>query len=261
MNDETMSVPEQVQATTEVILETCLECRTSYTPPADLAALQDSPWFIQRGLCSETCGERWLDSKLKDSGLPVRYRRMTLAGFDPYVSTLRDKLYRAWTWVRSNPGVGLFLSGAVGSGKTHLAAGAMREMCRRGLRTAYTHSFQFVAGCQAATSQGRALADIVCASLRDGVDVLVLDDMGAEITEDVGYHSIAFLIEICYARDINLIATSNLSLGQVYELCPRVGSRLAEMVDELQFPEADYRLQLAQRRERQRETVNGGRVN
>ncbi len=218
----------------------------------------DAPWFIQRGFCSEPCGEKCLDVKLRDWGLPARYRRMTLAGFDPYTSTLREKLAKVWRCVRCASGLGLFLSGPVGTGKTHLAAGAMHELCRRGSQVAYAHSLQFAAALHAVTTQGKAMADLVCNLVWDGLELLVLDDLsGIELTDAEGLVCLAMIVEICYARGINLIVTSTLTLEQVYELSPSIGSRLAEMCDVLQFTEPDYRLLLAERRKQERAGSTG----
>ena len=105
------------------------------------------------------------------------------------------------------------------------------------------------------------MLDQVCQLLRDRVDLLVLDDLGAELAEEMGRQILGMVLEICYQRGIIVIATSNLSLEQVYELSPSIGSRLAEMCDVLQFTEPDYRLKLAQGRERERGTSSGELVN
>ncbi len=182
---------------------------------------------------------------------------MALADFDPYTSTLREKLASVWKWARSDSGLGLFLSGLVGTGKTHLAAGAMRELTRQGCQAVYLHGFLFAAACSAATTQGQAMADRVCGSLQEGVDFVVLDDLGAELADATGQNCIATIVEICYGRGTNLIVTSTLRPEEVYEVCPRIGSRLVEMCDVLQFTEADYRLLLAERRKQHRTGSTG----
>jgi DNA replication protein DnaC len=182
----------------------------------------------------------------------MRYRRMTLAGFDAYTATLREKLDAVWQWVRCNSGLGLFLSGPVGVGKTHLAAGALRELARRGFQVAYAHALLFTAAVQAGSKQGQEPADTICALLRDGLDLLVLDDLGVELTDSTGVTYLGAIVELCYARAITVIATSTLPLEQVYELAPALGSRLAEMCDVLAFSgEGDYRLVVAERRKQE----------
>jgi DNA replication protein DnaC len=138
-------------------------------------------------------------------------------------------------------GPSLLLVGSTGTGKTHLAYGAMRELLTSGI------------GCSARLVTSSDLYAQM--RPRHGVDseeefrryafggVLVVDDLGAakgsEWTEEINYR----LVNHRYERELPTIFTSNLPPKNLAAaLGERVSSRLFEMTETVVLKGADRRL-------------------
>jgi len=248
---------EQVQQTGQ--LEACASCQTLFAPAQQVA---ESPWYSQRGFCSEPCGERWLDANLKDSGFPPRYRRHKLARFDPYTPELQRALEAVSTWCRCESDLGLLLVGEPGTGKTHLACGAARELCRQGFEVAYVNSPEF-----AMRGQDGKPCGALGAIFPDGVHALVLDDLGIELSTDLGWWVLKALVDYAYVREIKLVVTTTLDLGNFHQKYQCLGEpssitgRILEICQAVNLVAPDYRIQIIQERNRILSGPDKGHVN
>lgn len=226
--------------------ERCHYCGKSYElPPPG----QPEPEYQRRPslekFCTELCS---FHEKLKQRGVPLRYRTLTLESFNAYTSSLERKLEIVKQWATSDLRTGLFLFGSVGSGKTHLAVGAMRALIRRRIQGDFVKCRQFIFLCQSAFSKGETVADLADRLLCWPSRFLVLDDLGSAKATDFVRQSLLHLVDEAYTQSKTLIVTSNLNLDQVHNLDPRMASRLAEMCELLRFDEPDYRIRLAPQR-------------
>lgn len=130
----------------------------------------------------------------------------------------------------------LTLSGGPGRGKTHLAIGAGIEVIQgntgRGGSVWYWQTESLLDALRRGyndSDQGLGLSyDRImelCASGRRQIDLLILDDLGAQQTTEWGESKLDEIIDARYLNKGNTIFTTNLAPAQ---LSPRIASRLLE---------------------------------
>lgn len=154
--------------------------------------------------------------------VPPRFRDARLADFP---GELQESLQR---WIEA-PGDGLFLSGAPGTGKSHLAAALLlrwRQSGRPGLWRAAAEFYRLLR--ETYREGGTAESSILQEHVEAGL--LVLDDVGATGLSD---HERRATLELLDARLNALrptIVTSNLTVAEIGErMDDRLGSRLASL--------------------------------
>lgn len=138
----------------------------------------------------------------------------------------------------------LFLTGAPGLGKTFLSACIARVVCEAGYSVVYdtaVHIFSSFedakfgrGGEEAATDTQRYLS----------CDLLILDDLGSELTSQMSQSALYTLINTRLMEDKHTVISSNLSLNDVrrrYQ--PMIASRLEGEYRELNFVGQDIRIQ------------------
>ena len=170
-------------------------------------------------------------------------RRHIHCSFETYQG--KEKIISACKAFVETP-VDMVLTGAPGTGKTHLAVAILRELVRESKIRRDTHA-RFV-------PVPELLAEIR-ASYRDngpderdimnrysGLPYLVLDDLGAEKTTEWSITTLYLIIDRRYRDERPTIVTTNLTLDQIaVTLSERISSRLASgKVITLQGP--DYRV-------------------
>jgi DNA replication protein DnaC len=240
----------------------CSECQNHFYLPAVKGEVSKPQCH---GFCSEQCYEAAVKSatqKRLEIGLarvPPRYRDCTLTGFDAYSQRLVEKVRLVTSWANGELETGLYLFGGVGTGKTHLAVGAMRVLIERGFRGEFVNARSFVMQCQTAFRQKESAREIVDEILHHA-DFLILDDLGSEKSTEYVRQSLLHLVDECYSRQVVLVVTSNCGFEALNQLDERIASRLAEMCDRVKFDEADYRAQIAKNRLKGASRITGGGV-
>ena len=138
---------------------------------------------------------------------------------------------------------GVFLIGAPGIGKTHLAASTLKVCKVRGKRVRFykvTDMLGYLRSCfrEASTiTEGEAIEELAT------LDVLFLDDFGVERTTDYAIDALYRVIDRRYRRELPIFATSNLSFAELKDkFDARIPSRLASMCRVIAYKEADRRL-------------------
>ncbi len=181
--------------------------------------------------------ERRLESDLRQAGVPKRYQTARFADY-PGLDTPHINNH------------GLFLSGAVGRGKTHLAAAILAAMIpglfekghdsQRYLSAKWINVPELLLELREtfgnSNKSERAVIYSYCRP-----QLLVIDDLGAEKTTDWTGQSVYTIV----SRRINdckpTIVTSNLSLTEIHATDPRLASRLGGM-ERFHFDGEDRRL-------------------
>ena len=139
---------------------------------------------------------------------------------------------------------GLYLSGNVGTGKTHVAVGhAKATGLLRGSTPMWCSTPLWLAETRASYNGGEAAKDY-----RDFIRtrLLVIDDLGVEKGSEWAQESIYCLIEAAYESETLCIITSNLSLSDLSRrLGARIASRIAEMCDIRRMDGGDRRVSMA----------------
>lgn len=186
------------------------------------------------------------DSELAEVLSQAMASRLRKAGLVGRYASARSELgERVLGLVRS--GVGAYLWGKPGRGKTWAAAHVVREVV------------------EGSAPHGRVPARLVTAKalldmVRDGfnggdrgalarlerVPVLALDDLGAETVTPFSVETLTSLLDARYAEGLPTVVTSNLSLGELHRLWggnsgARVASRIAGMCERIEVAGEDGR--------------------
>jgi DNA replication protein DnaC len=125
------------------------------------------------------------------------------------------------------PGRSLVLTGSVGTGKTHQALGALRQVATSGRRVRFEHgtAADFYASLR---PRDKHDSEAVMARWRSA-DVILLDDLGAAKLTEWAEEQTYRLVNHRYEGDRPMIITTNLPGERFSEvLGDRIASRLAE---------------------------------
>lgn len=155
-------------------------------------------------------------------------------------------------------GKSLFLTGATGSGKTHLAVALMNEWFAEGLkegeagiypsrgRALFLPAVELFLEIKQSWSDNEGARNASEKNILDKysqVNLLTLDDLGSEKTSEWSRQVLYLLIDRRYRNCKQIIITSNLSHGKLAEqLDDRIASRISEMGIVLNLGSKDYRL-------------------
>lgn len=199
--------------------------------------------------------------------VPAHYADRPIGTFSPSGHESQGRAFQAArTLIEEFPETrGLVLSGPVGVGKTHLAAGIVRELTlEAGVPCAFVDFLALLHDLKATYERREGTAALM-ESLAE-VDVLVIDDLGKGRGNDWELEVLDELVGRRYNAGSTLIATTNYRdqvAGESHaregfsseSLAQRVGdriySRLCGMCDLIEVEGADYRLSRAARRRRQ----------
>lgn len=172
--------------------------------------------------------------------IPTLYRECRITTFEPRDSSNR---LAVWEWCRTWPVADplLVLTGNRGTGKTHLAVGALMEMWRRHEKRGRFWPFaDLLARYRDTFEPDRATesAAAIDAEMRR-TPILVLDDLGANKSSEWAEEAMFRLVDERYRERKPLIITTNLPINQLPQ---RVMSRLASG-HVISFKGADRRMQ------------------
>ena len=143
----------------------------------------------------------------------------------------------------ADAGTGSYVWGVPGVGKTYAAAAAVRLALRDGKTAKLITSKRLLDGIK----DGYGNGDSYVLETAETVQLLVLDDLGAERPTDWAIETLSRLIDTRYASDRPTIITSNYKLGELRDMWggmpgARVASRIAGACKIIHFSGEDRRL-------------------
>lgn len=180
---------------------------------------------------------RPLDERLKNLRIPRRYETMTLDNYNKSVGD-QDVFYAVMTWLKNaedniNSGMGLFLFGGTGVGKTHLAVGLLKEAITKTQSSGYyipvtTYIEMMYDELNNEGSLPEEYASPYTSKyLRAVYDVVVLDGLGDENDTDFTRRSVTNLLN---QRINNNLPTIITSLYNPKKLALRYGDRFVSIL-------------------------------
>jgi DNA replication protein DnaC len=186
-----------------------------------------------------------LEGLIKGSGLGEKFTNKTFDNYIPDKVNRKsyDKCLKYAENYKPLPGDGLFISGPVGTGKTHLAAAIANYIMRK-----YYSSVKFVsmntvlANLRSSFREDSSVSETEIIRKLVNVQLLVLDDLGKESTSEWSTSIIYSIINGRYERNKPIIITTNYSPEMLEK---KVGdatvSRIIEMCDGVNLKGYDYR--------------------
>jgi DNA replication protein DnaC len=176
--------------------------------------------------------------------LSRRFRDAAFETFDidhnPEVGACKTACER---WAGEFPAVkrGLFLTGPVGTGKTHLAVAVGRAVAQRGHVVRFVDATTYLEKMKSAIGEGRTR--MTASGLFRYNSLAVIDEIGAVKPTDFVVEQMYLLIDEAWHTETPLIVTSNLSYREIQEtLGDRTASRLVDLTTRVEFGGADHRL-------------------
>ena len=153
---------------------------------------------------------------LKHSGIPEARRMCNLESFH-YVSGADDACLAAYEMAEGRADfIWLLFYGGNGNGKTHLAYGIALAVADRGLTVAFRSVSKLFREMRLAiNTENTSIDDVVEGVTR--VDLLVLDDLGAEAGSDWEKAKLDEIIDARYVEKKMLVATTNTDPRQLPE--------------------------------------------
>lgn len=145
-----------------------------------------------------------------ESGDNVRALNICRRYSDKFANMLRDNR-------------GLLLFGSVGTGKTYAAACIANALMARGYTVLMTSLIRLIGGDD--------MSDRI-----DSVDLLILDDLGAERGTDYGYERVYAVTDARYRSGKPVIYTTNLTLDELKNSTDIRAARIYDRVLERCFP-------------------------
>jgi DNA replication protein DnaC len=194
--------------------------------------------------------EFFLNNRLRQAQIPRRFLNKSLKNFRCSDSIRRQLVKGAEAFIKGfnlkgDFYPGLLMEGPVGCGKSHLAVSILREVIAKGYTGLYYNSPDLLSEIRATfgNDQGPSEDDILEELAR--VDLLVLDDLGAEKVSGFVLDRFYLIINKRYENCKPIVVTTNLDQETlINRLGDRIVSRLLEMCAEFKhFPEEDYRRQ------------------
>lgn len=168
----------------------------------------------------------WIESHkeelLASMDVPQVYQSCSLNGFEAKTQDQKRALQAAREWLTSEL-PGLFLCGPCGTGKTHLATGALLAMRKRRYAGRFVSAGDLLFKFRNSFREGDGPEELMNKYCKP--PVLLLDDLGAERPTDFSRETLGLLIDRVYRRESCLIVTSNFDLSEIAE---RIDNRTAD---------------------------------
>jgi DNA replication protein DnaC len=188
------------------------------------------------------------DYRLNKANIPRRFWNKTFENFSAKDASRRrlfehfQRFVKSFNFEKEFP-KGLLMIGQVGSGKSHLAVSIVRDVIAKGYTGLYYNSPDLLRDIRATFNNEGGMTEDDLLDEIDGVDLLVLDDLGAENVSGFVLDRFYLIINKRYEGCKPVILTTNLELEELRNrMGERIVSRLIEMCQIINtFPREDWR--------------------
>ncbi len=190
-----------------------------------------------------------IKTRLKMARIPERFKPKTLDTFRIERNKKRKAILEAaksyidsFNFKKGAP-MGLFMTGSVGCGKTHMAVAVLQEIIKKGYTGLYYNMVDLLSDIRATYADNANLSEDELLKEITLPDLLVLDDLGAERTSGWVNERLYLIINRRYESGKPVLVTTNLGYEELAEkLGKRTVSRLCEICETSpEFPDEDYR--------------------
>ena len=184
--------------------------------------------------------------RIDKANIPPRYKNKTLDNFKADIDERRLAIRQVRRFVdefdTSAEKPGLFLYGAPGTGKTHLAVGAIKELLRKGYSVLFYNAVSLMEDFRRLAPGDLNEEDQERLERLMKVDVLVLDDLGAGKLSEFVLEKTYSLIDKRYSNNQCLIVSSNKGMKELESLISYpVFSRVRGMCHTVMTGDLDFR--------------------
>ncbi|MCB9769954.1 MAG: ATP-binding protein [Candidatus Omnitrophica bacterium] len=199
--------------------------------------------------------ERQLRKRLKKANIPKRYLSKSLENFKNDTDQRRNALQRVRRYVKefdsSSEKGGLFLLGAAGTGKTHLAVAALKELIEQGHTGLFYNSANLIRDFRNRVGGSNTEEEKDRLDRLVSVDILVIDDLGVTKLSDFVREQTYSIIDQRYSENKTLIVTSNLNMKELEEqVTYPVFSRVCGMCSIVNPGDIDFRIGVSRNKSR-----------
>lgn len=191
--------------------------------------------------------------RLRQARIPRRFWKKSFANFEAR-DVIRKRLkldaqqfVKGFNFEKDFP-QGLLMRGAIGCGKSHLAAAILMEVVAKGYSGLYYNSPDLLRDIRATfNSTGGVTEDDLLEETAEA-DLLVLDDLGAENVSGFVLDRLYLVVNRRYEQCKPMIVTTNMEAEELQNrMGKRIVSRLSEMCHAFgPFPEEDFRRRFLQ---------------
>jgi DNA replication protein DnaC len=200
--------------------------------------------------CKACHAEKDLLYRVRRACVPPKYEHCRVKNYNPKNQQQRDAKHAVTQSLNGTSGFGLMFVGMTGLGKTHLAVAALSEHVKRGMYGLFLSAPAFIQELHEEMQfqkdpNYRRREGIGILQEAQGMDILLIDDIGAERVTDYTRDQLHLLLDHRYANELPVIVTSNKETPEALlaHLGPRLYSRLAEMCKVVSVVGGDYRVQ------------------
>lgn len=180
---------------------------------------------------------------IDNSQIPAAYKTMTFANYRRHERNEKAVAY-ARKIVAGTEKQGMFLTGSTGTGKTHLAIAVLQGWMRNGHTGAFYTVPELMLQLRRLIDENKAEAEYI--DRLTAVEMLVLDDLGAEKDSEWVLERLFMIINNRYIHGRITVITSNLMLEELEQRgglqWRRICSRIAGMSRSFRLLGEDIRL-------------------
>ena len=172
--------------------------------------------------------QKAIDKALKMSRIPEDFKDATIESYEPKYQPAAFKAVNKYIEMGFYKTDGLYMSGPVGTGKTHLGIGIIKELQKRGVACAYANLVSLMDSLRQ-FGRDTSLGDIQKHVL--DTPVLFLDDLGAERTTDWTTERLYLIVNERMNNCLPTIFASNYDIGRIGQFIGDVsGQRIVDRI-------------------------------